>query len=225
MLPGREGHVGVTAANNRQFVDTVLCRFRAGTLSRALPPHFSDWDNTHRRFSQWAGAGVWKGVFEHLTSDADNERARIDPTIARANQDSAGARKALGKQAVGRSRGGLGTKVHAVVAALGNPAGFHFAGGQTHDLERADHLIAALRADTLIADRACDADVRVIASLDKAGKQAVIPPRRNRKAPRSYDKHLCKARHLVENFFARLKPFQAIATRDDETDNNFRGAI
>jgi transposase len=225
LLPGRAGHVGATARNNRLFIDAVLFRYRSGAPWRALPERFGGWGNVHRRFSRWAKSGVWKRVFQHLAADADNEWAMIDATIVRAHQHSAGARKALGKQAIGRSRGGLGTKVHAVVDALGNPVGFHLTGGQAHDLEGADHLIPALQADTLIADKAYDADERVIAPLAKAGKTAVIPPRSNRRNPREHDRQAYKARHLVENFFARLKQFRAIATRYDKTDSNFLAAI
>lgn len=93
LLPGREGHVGVTAADNRLFVEAVLYRFRAGIPWRDLPERFGDGVKVHRRFSRWAEAGVWERVFQHLASDADNEYAMIDSTIVRAHQHSAGAQK------------------------------------------------------------------------------------------------------------------------------------
>jgi transposase len=82
-----------------------------------------------------------------------------------------------------------------------------------------------MEADTLIADKAFDADKRVIEPLTEAGKTVVIPPRANRKVPRNFDRHIYKARHLIENFFARLKQFRAIATRYDKTARNFLAAI
>ncbi len=112
-----------------------------------------------------------------------------------------------------------------MVDALGNPIGFHLTGGQAHDLAGADALLPALEAETLIADKAFDADKRVLEPLAAAGKSAVIPPRRTRKAPRAYDRDLYKARHLIENFFAKLKQFRAIATRYDKTARNFLAAI
>ena len=72
LLPGRIGHVGVTAQDNRRFVEAVLYRYRAGIPWRDLPERFGDWKNIHRRFSRWATAGVWERVFEHLASEADN---------------------------------------------------------------------------------------------------------------------------------------------------------
>ncbi len=82
-----------------------------------------------------------------------------------------------------------------------------------------------MQADTLIGDKAFDADERVIEPLATAGKIAVIPPKANRQTSRHYDRHLFKARHLIENFFARLKQFRAIATRYDKTKRNFLAAI
>ena len=119
----------------------------------------------------------------------------------------------------------MSTKIHTLVDALGNPVGFHLTGGQAHDLVGADHLLPDMQADMLIADKAFDADQRVITPLVAAGKTAVIPPRANRRAPRNFDRHLYKARHLIENFFASLKQFRAIATRYDKTARNFLAAV
>lgn len=82
-----------------------------------------------------------------------------------------------------------------------------------------------MRACTLLADKAFDADKRVIEPLAAAGKIAVIPPKSTRKIQRTYDKELYKARHLVENFYCKLKQYRAIATRYDKTARNFLAAI
>jgi len=119
----------------------------------------------------------------------------------------------------------LSTKIHALVDALGNPLAFMLTPGQAHDLEGADALLPQMAADTLLADKAFDADKRVIEPLLAAGKTAVIPPKSNRKIQRDYDKEAYKARHLIENFFCKLKQFRAIATRYDKTARNFLAAI
>jgi transposase len=119
----------------------------------------------------------------------------------------------------------LSTKIHTLVDALGNPVGFFLTGGQVHDLAGTDHFLPSMQADTLIADKAFDADERVLAPLAAAGKAAVIPPKANRRRPRDFDRDLYKARHLIENFFAKLKQFRAIATRYDKTARNFLAAV
>jgi transposase len=108
---------------------------------------------------------------------------------------------------------------------LGNPTSFHLTPGQAHDLEGADALLPDIEADAIIADKAYDARERVITPLENAGKDIVIPARSHCKQPREYDRHLYRARHLIENFFARLKQYRAIATRYDKTARNFLGAI
>ena len=211
---GREGYVGVTARDNRLFVEAVLWRYRSGSAWRDLPERFGHFRKVHTRFSRWCRAGVWRRVFEHLAADADNEYAMIDATIVRAHQHSAGAKKRGARdQALGRSRGGMSTKIHTRVDALGNPTDFHLTPGQAHDLEGADALLPGCKAACVIGDRAFDAQARLIEPLLAAAKTVVIPLRSTRKYQRDYDCHLYKARHLIENFFAKLKQYRAVATR------------
>src|SRR5499433_1980342 len=77
-LPGREGHVGGTAADNRLFVEAVLYRFRAGIPWRDLPERFGDWKIVYQRFNRWAKTGVFERIFKELASDHDNEYMMID---------------------------------------------------------------------------------------------------------------------------------------------------
>ena len=84
--------MGVTARDNRLFVEAVLYRYRAGIPWRDLPARFGDFRVIHTRFSRWSKIGVWKRVFGHLADEADNEYAMIDSTIVRAHQHSAGAK-------------------------------------------------------------------------------------------------------------------------------------
>ena len=124
--------MGVTAKDNRLFVDAVLHRYRAGIPWRDLPERFGSFRVIHTRHSRWSKTGVWQKIFEVLASDADNEYAMIDSTIVRAHQHSAGAQK-KGRhddQAIGRSKGGLTTKIHAICDVLGNPTAFHLTPGQ-----------------------------------------------------------------------------------------------
>lgn len=93
LLPGRPGHVGVTAKDNRPFVEAVLYRYRAGIPWRDPPERFGDCKKAHTRFCRWATSGVWERVFRHSAGGADDECAMIDGTIVRAHQHSAGAAK------------------------------------------------------------------------------------------------------------------------------------
>ncbi len=96
LLPGRKDTVGVTAKDNRLFVEAVLYRYRTGIPWRDLPGRFGDFRVIHTRHTRWSRKGTWKAVFEILAADVDNEYAMIDSTIVRAHQHSAGAKKKEG---------------------------------------------------------------------------------------------------------------------------------
>jgi transposase len=97
LLPGREGTVGVTAKDNRLFIEAVLYRYRAGIPWRDLPFRFGDFRAVHTRHSRWSKKGIWEMVFQTLAQDSDNEYQMIDSTIVRAHQHSSGA-KTSGKK-------------------------------------------------------------------------------------------------------------------------------
>jgi transposase len=92
-LPGDSNHVGVTAKDNRLFIEAVLYRFRAGIPWRDLPTHFGHWHRIYVRFHRWSQHGVWQRIFEQLAKDANNDYAMIDATVVRAHRSAAGARK------------------------------------------------------------------------------------------------------------------------------------
>jgi transposase len=133
-------------------------------------------------------------------------------------------REKNGEQAIGRSRGGLTTKIHALVDALGNPVELMLTPGQAHDLACAEALIDNVDPVALIGDKAFDSDAFVDA-LTERGITPVIPPKANRLAPRACDFALYCERNLVERFFNKLKQFRAIATRYDKLARNFLAGI
>ena len=106
VLPGREGHVGGTAHDNRLFVEAVLYRYRTGCPWRDLPERFGKWKAVHQRFSRWAKSGVFARIFAMLALDHDNEYMMIDATIVRAPQQSAGALKKTARKRSGDPAGG-----------------------------------------------------------------------------------------------------------------------
>jgi transposase len=112
-----------------------------------------------------------------------------------------------------------------MVDALGNPVAFHLTGGQAHDLEGSDVFLPRMGAQALLADKAFDADARVIQPLLAAGKTPVIPCVPGRSQRRDYDREPYEERHLIENFFCKLKQFRAIATRYDKRAINFLAGV
>ena len=132
--------------------------------------------------------------------------------------------KKNGPQAIGRSRGGLTTKIHALVDALGNPVELMLTPGQDHDLTCAEPLIENADPEALIGDKAYDADP-FVETLTQRGITPVIPPKANRNIKRECDFALYCERNLIERFFIQLKHFRAIATRYDKHARNFLAGV
>ncbi len=127
-------------------------------------------------------------------------------------------------QAIGRSRGGLTTKILALVDALGNLVRFVLMPGQRHDSVGVAPLIEDVAFGALLADKAFDVDW-LRAELNERGATAVIPPKSNRKEQIPCDFHMYRWRHLVENFFCKIKEYRRVATRYDKTDESFEAMI
>jgi transposase len=112
----------------------------------------------------------------------------------------------------------------ALVDGLGNLIDFHLMPGQRHDSQGVTPLIEGLTFGAFLGDKAFDNDAfRALPAARNV--TAVIPPKRNRTRPISYDKEMYKWRHLIENFFATIKEFRRIATRYDKTDTSFAAMI
>jgi putative transposase len=118
----------------------------------------------------------------------------------------------------------LSTKIHAGTDALGLPVRLIAGPGQQNDAARGDDLIDGLKAQAVLADKGYDSD-HLRQKIKAQGGQPVIPPRRHRKTPLPYDKHLYKERNAVERFFNKLKHFRRVATRYDKLLANFIGFI
>ena len=125
---------------------------------------------------------------------------------------------------MGRSRGGLSTKIHATSDAVGNPVRLIGSAGQRNDIAFAHELVDGFMAGATIADKGYDAD-HLCDRLTQTGADVVIPPKRNRKVQRAYDVHLYKERNLIERFFNKLKHFRRVATRYDKLLANFMGFV
>ena len=129
------------------------------------------------------------------------------------------------KQAIGRSRGGPTTKIHALCDPLGRLYALMLTGGQVHDIWGARGLLARVATPTrFLGDKAYDAD-DIRDYLTKDGSEAVIPSKANRKQPRPHDPTAYKMRNIIERSFNRLKDWRGIATRYDKKAANFLAGL
>ncbi len=224
LLPGKEGDPGVTAKDNRLFVNAIFFVAKTGIPWRDLPERFGHWFNVFQRFNRWCKKGVFTRIFEALR-DPDLEVLMLDSTVIRAHQHSAGQKNSSPeKEQLGRSRGGVSTKIHVAVDGLGKPTQIFLSPGQDHDVTKAPELIRDSEAGKVIADKAYDSTT-FIAQIESQGATPVIPSRENRNEPRDYDREEYKKRNVVERFINVLKQSRRVATRYEKTARNFLGFV
>ena len=204
----------------RQTVEGIYYRMRVGCPWRDLPTEFGNWNAIYKRFNAWSLQEKLMATFQALAVQPDLEWVFIDGSIMKAHQHSAGAANAQ-ETAIGKSVAGNTTKVHMAVDAGGLPIQFLVTGGEVHDCKEAPELVAKLPlADYVIADKGYDSEPLRL-QIREQGSVPVIPRKQNSTVGNDdMDWCLYKYRHLVENAFARLKHFRAVATRYDKLKRN-----
>jgi transposase len=223
LLPGQRGQHGGVAVDNRLFINAILYIAKTGIPWRDLPERFGRWNSVFCRFNQWSKKGRWQAIFDVL-QDPDLEWLMLDSTVIRAHHHAAGMNTKGEDQDLGRSKGGFGTKIHAAFDALGNPVAFHLSPGQDADITHAETVIGDLTPEALLGDKAYDSDP-LANKLKGRGINVVIPPKKNRKQPREYDKVIYKEINKAERSFNLLKQYRRVATRYEKTSRNFLGMI
>ena len=209
--------------NLRHFLEAVVWILRSGAPWRDLAEGFGNWQSVYRRYRRWALNGRWEKLRQTIGLSARPKLLLIDSTIVKAHAHAAGALRRVGHQALGRSRGGFTTKLHAVVNECGELVRYVLTGGEKADITQARGLLRYRRVG-VVGDRAYDSDALVehIESLDS---RVVIPSRSNRRVPRTLDKEAYKQRNGIERWFGRLKIFRRIATRYEKTTRSYLGAV
>ncbi len=206
---------------HRRTLEGILYRMRTGCPWRDLPAEFGHWNTVFRRFNLWSRKGIMTFIFKALSKDTDTEWLFLDASVIRAHQHSHGAPSG-GEEAIGNSRGGRSTKIHLAVDSYGLPVHFELSGGQIHDVSRAEDLVdGAPPGEYVVADKGYDS--QPLRAHIEAQESIPVIPRRQGSLIGNEDMDWClyKYRHLVENAFARVKNFRAIATRYDKLERNF----
>ena len=218
MLPNKPR--GVPRVDDRRVLNGIFWILRSGAPWRDLPAIYGPRTTCYNRFVRWRRAGIWESIMKALAARHDAPVQMIDTSMVRVHQHGAciadGARQALG-----RSRGGLTTKLHAVVNGKGLPLRLEVTPGEAHDNRLCLTLLGDLNPKTMvIADRGYDADW-IRALVDEQGAWANIPPKCNRKDPVCFSPHLYRARNHIERFFNRIKQCRRVATRYDKLASNY----
>lgn len=209
----------------RKTVEGILYRLRTGCPWRDLPSFFGLWNSIYQQFNRWSSTGKLMAIFKALVIDPDLEWEFIDGSIVKAHQHSTGA-ISDDDQAIGKSVAGNTTKIHMAVESNGMPIDFEITGGQVQDYKVAPELLGRLpHSEYKIADKGYNSEA-LRQQIREQGSIPIIPRKNNSTIGNNdMDWDLYKYRHLIENLFARLKHFRAIATRYDKLKRNYKSML
>ncbi|WP_392973500.1 IS5 family transposase [Streptomyces sp. LN245] len=238
--------------DDRTVLNGIVWKFRTGTAWRDVPERYGPWATLHTRFRRWALDGTFERMLRAAQARADaagdiDWLVSVDSTVVRAHQHAAGARGASQPRPLGRSRGGLTSKIHLACDALGRPLAFTVTGGNTNDCTQFTAVMEAIRVPRTGPGRPRVRPAHVLGDkgyssrairtwLRRRGIGHTIPERadqvRNRLRrgsrggrPPAFDKQLYKRRNVVERCFNRLKQWRGIATRYEKTAESYQAAV
>ena len=247
LLPPQKPKTGRPNDDHRTIITGMLFVLNSGAPWRDLPRRYGPVGTVSSRFYRWRQSGVWQPVLEALQALADAtgqvgwELHFIDSTVVRAHQHAAGARQAgrdpaAPDEALGRSRGGLTTKIHLRCEGNGKPVTFSVTAGQVHDSQAVSALMsrgaikrigrgrARLRPAKVVGDKAYSSR-RFRISLRRRGILPVIPTKANERRQRNFDREAYRQRNIIERMINKLKNFRRIATRYEKRAANYLAMI
>jgi len=226
-------HSKVPPSNLRRTVSAILWRHENGAKWRWLPSDLGSWWMAAQTFIRWSRLGVWERLLALVQErGVQLGMAFLDGTSVRAHQKAAGATRKRDSQAerdareaLGRSRGGFGTKVCVIADSSGRAVAFRIAPGQAHELPHAVPLLDRLPAVPLwiVADRGYASHAFRQHLCDRGAKPA-IPPKRTEPAL-AWPAWAYNNRNRVERLWVRLKEWRAVATRYEKTAASFMGVL
>ncbi|WP_246103539.1 IS5 family transposase [Swaminathania salitolerans] len=218
---------GLKRVDDRRVLSGIVYVIRHGLQWKDAPSGYGPHKTLYNRFIRWSRLGVFARIFSALTGNAGvPEELMIDSTHLKAHRTAASLlKKGVPARRIGRTRGGLNSKLHAVCDGHGRPVAMLLTEGQMSDHKGAALLLPRLpSARHLVGDRGYDSNC-FRRNLTERGIEPCIPSTKSRKVPIPHDKSRYRRRHKVENMFGRLKDWRRIATRYDRCAHTFFSAI
>jgi len=205
--------------------EAMVFILRTGIPWRDLPARYGPWNSVYTRWRRWCQRGLWPRLLAVLARNAQGKLRFLDASHVKVHQDASNPAGGQQNQAIGRTKGGLNTKINAWVDGRGRAVSLSLAPGQHADVCVAQTAARpSLRGTTTVADKGYDSD-GFRALLRRWGSHPCIPPRRNRLQPVGWHRGHYRKRHKVENLFQRLKRYRRIGTRYEKRDLYFLGFV
>lgn len=220
----RRARRGRPPKDDRLIVTAIIHVLRTGMPWRALHEGFGPWGTVYTRYRRWCASGLWARLLALAAARPTGALRGVDCSHIKLHQDGSNPRGGQAAQAIGRTRGGLNTKLAAVVEGRGRIVAVALTAGQRHDLRAVAPLVPCLRGHRAVCDRAFDAD-SFRTQLRRQRTRTCIPPKRGRRQPARFHRGYYRQRHKVENCFGRLKRPRRIGTRYDKLAAHFLGFV
>jgi transposase len=204
------------------MVEAMVYVLRTGCPWRDLPSLYGSWGSVYTRWRRWCQCGLWAKMLAVLARRARGVLRFLDASHIKVHQDASNPAGGQQNQAIGRTKGGLNTKLTAWVEGWGRAVVLHLAPGQRADVRAVQEAAwpRGLRGKRVVADKGYDSD-GLRAELRRHGARNCIPPRARRQCPATWHRGYYRRRHQVENFFQRAKRYRRIGTRYDKRDLYF----
>ena len=193
----------------------ILIVLSQGCKWRAIDRPEASWNSIYQYFRRWTRDGIFTELFARIELPLQGSRRFLDTTHVKLHRCACNPSGGQAAQAMGRTKGGMNSKIGAVVDEAGQPIRLLLSAGNDADISHAQTLVDEIPGTLLAADKGFDSDPFRHWLLER-GMTPCIPPRSNRLKPCKYSRASYRKRHLVENFFERIKNFRRVATRYDK---------
>lgn len=198
--------------------EAMVYILRVGCPWRDLPVLYGPWNSVYTRWQRWCRSGLWSKLLGVLARKAKGKLRFLDASHIKVHQDASNPAGGQQNQAIGRTKGGLNTKLSAWVDGQGKAVSLSLAPGPKADVTVAQEAARpSLHGTRTVADKGYDSD-GFRRQLRRWGSQSCIPPRSNRKQPAAWHRGYYRQRHKVENLFQRLKRYRRVGTRYEKND-------
>jgi transposase len=206
------------------MVEAIFYVLRTAVAWRDLPPCFGPWNSVYTRWRRWCALGLWQEILRLLSRRAEGRVRFIDGSHVKLHQFGTNPAGGQAAQAIGRTKGGLNTKIAALVEGRGRLMAVAIAPGQADEVKTAAPLLEDLRRILLVGDKGFDRDA-LRQRMRTQGCLACVPPRSNRNRPAWWSRELYRQRHKIENFFQRIKIYKRVSTRYEKLARTFLNFI
>lgn len=210
--------------DDRLMLSAIIFVLRTGLPWRDLPECYGPWPTVYARYRRWCATGLFARMLAVLAKGAEGELRHLDCSHIKLHQHGANPRGGQAAQAMGRTKGGLNTKLSAVVDRRGRAVALSLAPGPQHDQHAVRPVLSSVRRRRVVADKGFDADV-FRTRLRTQRTRCCIPPKRGRRQPARFHRGYYRCRHQIENFFGRIKIHRRISTRYDKLAETFLGFV